>query len=144
MQIYYRSIHHKYKNMGLSKEDQHLLDKVINQILVDTRIIGVLHFGSSTNKKFYKDIDIALISNGIFTSEEKIHLFSKIPEKIDVSFLEDLPLYIARHAIEGNLIINKDNDKVFDVIVQILQKWEDFRPMWELYIGCVYKWLWKK
>ena len=54
--------------------------------------------------------------------------------KIDLSFLEELPLYIARHAIEGKLIVNRDEDKVFDIVIGLLQKWEDFRPMWELYL----------
>ena len=120
--------------MGLSEEDQLLLDNFISQILIDERIIGIYHFGSSINEEKYRDIDIALITTESFTSEEKLDTISKKPDKIDLSFLEDLPLYIARHAIQGKLIVNRDEDKIFDTVILIIHKWEDFRPMWELYL----------
>lgn len=120
--------------MGLSEEDQLLLDNFISQILIDERIIGIYHFGSSINEEKYRDIDIALITTESFTSEEKFDVISKKPDIIDLSFLEDLPLYIARHAIQGKLVINRDEDEVFDAVILVIKNWEDFRPMWDLYL----------
>jgi hypothetical protein len=120
--------------MGLSKADQQFLDKFLQDILLDQRIIGVFHFGSSVTENSYKDIDIALITEPIFSIQAKFDMKLQSPERIDVSFLEDLPLDIAKNVIKGSLIVNRNKDRVFDIVVEIIKRWEDFKPMWDLYV----------
>ena len=120
--------------MGLSHADQQLLDKFLKEILIDQCIIGVIQFGSSVTEDIYKDVDIVIITDPIFTSQDKFNMKLHSPERIDVSFLEDLPLDIAKDAIKGSLIVNRNEDRVFDIVVDVMKRWEDFKPMWKLYV----------
>jgi len=123
--------------MALSEHDQLLLDIFIKEILGDKRIVGVVLFGSALEQEIYRDIDLALISSEKLTAKQKLSILLNAPDKFDVKFLEDLPLYVAKDTIKGKLLVNRNNNVIFDVFVDIIKKWEDFKPLYELYLDVV-------
>lgn len=121
--------------MNLSEKDRKTLENFTQKIDKDPRFIGIILFGSVLHSNDYQDIDIALIStNPPISDREKLKIIQSTIEKIDIRFLEDFPLNIAKDVICGKLILNKDYDEIFDRFVSIIQEWELFRPSFELYL----------
>ena len=121
--------------MNLSEKDRKTLEIFTKEIIKDPRFIGIIQFGSVLHSDHYKDIDIALIStNPPISDQDKLKIILSSPEKFDIRFLEDFPLNIAKDVIRGKLILNKNYNEVFDRYVSIIQRWELFRPSFELYL----------
>ena len=121
--------------MNLSEKDRKTLENFTKKIDKDPLFIGIILFGSALNSDHYHDIDIALISaNPPISDQEKLKIIKSTPEKIDVKFLEDFPLNIAKDVIRGKLILNKNYNEVFDRFVSVIQNWDLFRLSFELYL----------
>lgn len=123
--------------MGLSKADQQLVEEVLVKIKKDNRIIGGILFGSSILSESYEDIDITILTTETLSIKQKLSILTVMPDKIDLKFFEDLPLYIAKDAIKGKLLFNRNNERIFEIFVSTFQHWEDFKPQFELYLDVV-------
>lgn len=122
---------------GLKKSDRHNVEDLLTHLKEDKRIIGALQYGSSVTADSYNDIDIALISSDVIPAKQKLKILLSLPDSIDLKFIEDLPLYVAKEAIKGELLFNRDQALIFDLFVSIFQQWEDFKPQFELYLDVV-------
>ena len=124
--------------MQLSANDKSRIERYLKKCKSDQQIIGAILHGSALKSEKYRDIDIALISRDLtLSSKEKLHYILKSPEKFDVRFLHDFPIYIAKEVIKGELLLIKDYKLVFDRYIKIIQEWELFRPSYELYLDVI-------
>lgn len=123
--------------MKLRDEDKSRLEEYISKIKDDKNILGVILFGSALNRDDYKDIDILLISSNKLSSSVKSKYILSSPDKFEIHFLDDLPIYIAKEAIKGEILLQKDYLLICDIFINIIHEWEDFRPAYELYLDVV-------
>lgn len=108
----------------------------MNKFMQDSDILAMILYGSSLKSSKYHDIDIALVKYPQVKSKS-LKFLLQFPEKIDLHFLSEMPLVIAKEAIQGELIFNKDYDLLFDVYLNIIDEWKSFSPYYNLYLECV-------
>ena len=96
-------------------------------------------FGSVAEGKQNKlsDIDFAVYYQG--TGKEgfkfRLKILSKLSDKFDVQILQDLPLFVQKDVLKGKLIYCKDIAFAYDVVYDIIKRFEDFKKGYYDYIG---------
>lgn len=93
------------------------------------KAIAVYVFGSSATGKnnALSDIDICLI--GKFNEKEKLKIIKNFGEKYDVSFFDELPIWIKiRIFREGKILLVNNQEKLCSIIAVTMHQYEDFKP----------------
>ncbi len=92
-------------------------DKIVNEIISKLKSYSFVHsiilFGSKARgtEKEKSDIDICVIPKPDveITLKERISLSNSVPENIDISFIDELPVYIRKRIfLEGRLMYTQD------------------------------------
>lgn len=92
-------------------------DKIVNEIISKLNSFSFIHsiilFGSKARgtEKETSDIDICVITKpGVeITLKERISLSNSVPENIDISFIDELPVYIRKRIfLEGRVMYTQD------------------------------------
>jgi len=101
----------------------------VSQIENEKNIIAIYLFGSVAEGKQsnLSDIDICIFGN--FNKKQKLKILSRIPENYDVSFFDELPIWIKIRVFKGVPLVIKDKQKLYDINFATLEEYEDFRPL---------------
>ena len=92
-------------------------DKTVNEIISKLKTYSFVHsiilFGSKARgtEKETSDIDICIIPNPDLkiTLKERISLSNSVPDNIDISFIDELPVYIRKRIfLEGRVLYTQD------------------------------------
>ncbi len=101
----------------IKRNDQNISDKDINEIITKLKSFRFVHsiilFGSKARgtDKEKSDIDICIIPKPDvkITLKERISLSNSVPENIDISFIDELPVYIRKRIfLEGRVMYTQD------------------------------------
>ena len=89
---------------------------------------SVIQFGSSVNKKQFRDIDLCIFTTKKLPLKKKLALTRHLPELYDISFYEDLPINLKKAVLsEGRIIFTKDYLKVLKRMSYIDLEYPRFR-----------------
>jgi len=100
------------------------------------KIDAVYVFGSFTNEKFNSLSDVDICFLGKFSFKEKAKIVSFFGELFDVSFFNDLPVYIKIRVFrEGKRIYSSDIKKVYAYLFNTIREYEDFLPIIKSRVG---------
>ncbi|MGV9171635.1 MAG: nucleotidyltransferase domain-containing protein [Promethearchaeia archaeon] len=122
--------------MNLSENDNEELQKIISKLQQDEDVLAAIFYGSALKTTNYHDIDLAIVTR-IDSSPKSLKYLLQFPEKFDVHFLSEMPVIIAKEAIKGKILFNKDYSQLFDVFIKIIKEWVSFRPYYKLYLESV-------
>jgi predicted nucleotidyltransferase len=122
--------------MFLSEKDQKTLENIISDLKRDNTILAAILYGSALETENYRDIDLALVKK-VDASSKSLKFLLSFPEKFDVHFLKDIPIIIAKDAIKGEILFNKEYSELFDIFIEIIREWESFRPYYKIYLEAV-------
>ena len=108
---------------------QRLIEEVIQKAKDDFRVVGIVLYGSALVRPDYHDIDLCIFPvNNCNVSELYTEYFDFSKEPIDIRIFNDLPFYIQNRVIkEGKIILQNDYDKMFNIFIATIIKWNDFR-----------------
>jgi len=99
--------------MNDNKESNIDLNEVILKLKSSRLVHSIILFGSKAKgtEKEKSDIDICIIPKPDFkiTLKERISLNNSFPENIDISFIDELPVYIRKRIfLEGKVLYTQD------------------------------------
>lgn len=60
-----------------------------------------------------------------------MQLSGRLPDRYDIQIAEDLPLYVQKEVLHGRLIYCKNKRRVIERAIQIINDYEDFKPVYE-------------
>ena len=108
----------------------------------DDDMLALVIFGSSVKSTEHRDIDICLFSYPERLQKDtfikKKNEYKTFMNKYDLSFFDDLPLYIkARVVKEGKIIIDKDYDVLFDIYLETIKDFALFQPHFNTFLQAV-------
>ncbi len=100
----------KENDKNMSNED---INEVISKLKISRFVHSIILFGSKARgtEKEKSDIDICIISKpGIeIPLKERISLNNSVPENVDISFMDELPVYIRKRIfLEGSVLYTQD------------------------------------
>lgn len=100
------------------------------EIANSDKVVAVYLFGSVVAGQVgeFSDVDVCVIGKG-FSWDEKIKIMGDFGEDYDVSFFEDMPVWIQMRVLKGSPIIVNDKDRLYDISFAALRKYEDFKIM---------------
>lgn len=85
------------------------LEEVVKYLKEKRNVQSVIQFGSSLNRKKFRDIDLCLLTSPKLSFSEKLRLRSSIPAIYDVTFYDDLPLQLKKVVLtEGKILFTRD------------------------------------
>ncbi|MEK6938330.1 MAG: hypothetical protein AABX04_04770 [Nanoarchaeota archaeon] len=85
---------------------------MIEQLKKYSFVEAVIQFGSSLTRKDYRDIDICVFTSKKISLKQKLTVVNTLPEKLDVSFYDDLPLNVKQEVFRGKILFCKDRLKL--------------------------------
>ena len=99
--------------MNDNKESNIDLDEMIIKLKSSRLVHSIILFGSKARgtEKENSDIDICIIPKPDvkITLKERISINNSVPENIDISFLNELPVYIRKRIfLEGKVLYTQD------------------------------------
>jgi len=98
--------------------------------LFKRKIDSVYLFGSFANGKFNNLSDVDVCFFGEYSWEDKIKIISLFDEIFDVSFFQDLPIWIRIRVFrEGKRIYTKGVKKEYAYLFSTIREYEDFLPI---------------
>lgn len=101
------------------------------------RVRFVVLYGSAVKGEatIFSDIDLAVFYDG--DVEERFgfrkKVLGRVNSKFDVQTFQDLPLYLQKDVLLGNVIYFRDFRETFDVFMKTIKEFEDFKPCLEMY-----------
>lgn len=104
--------------------------KLLNKLKKNKQIKAVYLFGSCVTGKLtpLSDIDVCII--GRLNEKQKYAIMREFPEKFDVSFFDELPIYIKfRIFRDGKALFIKDEELIKALKLWTLKEYLDFKPL---------------
>jgi len=109
---------------------QEEIQKIAKEISRIKNVKAVFLFGSHATKKQNPNSDIDLCIFGKLTEKEKKDIFRISLEKFDISFFDELPIWIKTRVFkDGKPIFNKDKQNIINIAFKTMHEWEDFKPL---------------
>ncbi len=118
--------------------------KKINEVVEKIKKLGgdkvkfiILYGSQSTNKQTpMSDIDIAVYHDA--TKEQRfkfrMKILGRVNDKYDIQIFQDLPLYIRKDVIKGELLYSSDKQFTHNIARKTYQAFEDFKKRYYDYI----------
>lgn len=106
------------------------LKQIVKELESVKSIEAIYLFGSVATGKanLNSDIDVCIIGN--LTESEKNSAWRKFDEKYDVSFFEELPIWIKIRVFkDGKALFVRDKKLVTKLIFKTVHEYEDFKPI---------------
>lgn len=111
------------------------IKKLMTKISKIKNVLAVYLFGSQVQGKQHKfsDIDICII--GKMNKKEKAEILNYSLDKLDISFFEELPVYIQIRVFrEGKPIFLRNEIMIKRLAFATLAKYSDYLPLIQRYI----------
>ena len=84
--------------------------KVNTKSLEKSKLVeSIIQFGSSLNKKDFKDVDLCVFTKKKLSLKEKLSLQRNLPENYDVNFYDDLPVNLKKEVMSKGKVIFTNN-----------------------------------
>ena len=115
------------------------LDDLLKTAEHDDRVLAVLLYGSRArgDSRLDSDTDICLVVPAAISREAAVQVsvdylrFSAL----DVRVFQLLPLYIRQRVLkDGQVLLSKKNDELYEIAFRTIRSWEDFRPFYLEYL----------
>lgn len=103
------------------------IKKICNR-LNNKKIVAVYLFGSVVNGNVtvLSDIDICILGKNLkFDEMAKIH--GEFSEDYDVSFFDEMPIWIKMRVLKGIPVIVNNSEKLYNISFRALAEYEDFK-----------------
>ncbi len=119
-----------------------IIQDIIEKAKKDKEVIAVAIFGSYARNESYQDIDLCLFLknkkyNKTQLSKKKLKYASE-NEKYDIQVFQQLPIYIRKRILkDAKILYCKDEDILYDIYFQTIKEFDDFKPLYESYLGVV-------
>ncbi len=111
---------------------------LLEQAQTDPRVLAVIVFGSYVRGEQNRDVDVCVV---LFPGQPEGNAWEIIPERpadIDISIFSDLPLYIRNRVVkEGEILLNKDFNFLFDIYRQTIKDYVLFEPHYRTFLEAV-------
>ncbi len=65
----------------------------------------------------------------------RMKLLGKLPEKYDLQVFEDLPLYVKKSVLAGELLYCRNKQKTIQRALEVIRDYADFEPIYSYYIA---------
>ena len=89
------------------------MDQSLQLLTKKKEIESIIQFGSSLQRKDYRDIDICIFTTKPLSLKAKLALQRNLPEKYDLSFYDDLPLNLKKRVLsEGKILFTREYYKI--------------------------------
>lgn len=99
-------------------------------LINDKDIVAVYLFGSVSEEKsgHMSDIDVCVIGSNI-SQNEKFKIMGLFDDRYDISFFNDMPVWIKIRVLKGVPVIINDRAELYDISFRTLDEYEDFKPL---------------
>ena len=89
------------------------------------KVNAVILFGSVASGRANRlsDIDICIV--GDLTQNDKSNIYSFYGEKYDISFFDELPIYIQMRVLHGKVLFCNDEDLLYRIYFSVFRKYQE-------------------
>lgn len=115
-----------------------MLNKLLKAVEEDDDVLAVVLFGSAARGEHARDLDVCLVLDperidGLNMAKKGLKYLLKFD--LDLHLYQELPLYIQVRVLkEGQILLVKDEDKLYDVAIRTSQLFDRFQPRYERYL----------
>lgn len=111
-----------------------IMISIIAKLKQNRFVESIMQFGSSLEKKDYRDIDLCIFTTKLLSLKEKLVLLRDVPEIYDISFYEELPLHLKREVLsKGKILFTKDYYKILQQIQYVDLEYPRYKEFLEDY-----------
>lgn len=115
------------------------VEELLERAAEDSHVMAVILFGSSARGERARDIDMCLV---LYPEKETDGFEKRIEysehEMVDVQVFQDLPLYVRQRVLkEGEIVLCKDWDMLYDIAFDSIKEFEYFKPRYKEYLDGV-------
>ncbi|MFQ3275521.1 MAG: putative nucleotidyltransferase [Candidatus Nanohaloarchaea archaeon] len=110
--------------------------EAVEEAGLDTDSVNFIYvFGSYLDDpESANDIDICVSLEVEEPEKAEYRLKGRVPEKVDISVFEALPLQVRKEVLSGKLI-HKKGDKVYDKAYETIREFESYERLYKTAIG---------
>ncbi len=110
------------------------LSSVAKELKRKKEVDSVIQFGSSLERKDYRDIDLCIFTVTPISVKERLALLRGISKEYDISFYEDLPLHLKREVLStGKILFTKNYYKLLQLIQYVDLEYPYYKEFLEEY-----------
>jgi predicted nucleotidyltransferase len=124
--------------MSHNSPDPSRFRHLLEQAHADPRVLAIIVFGSYARGEQNRDVDVCVV---LIPGQQEANAWELLPERpadIDLSIFSDLPLYVRSRVVkEGNIILNKDYNLLFDIYRQTIKDFVLFEPHYKTFLEAV-------
>lgn len=122
-------------------EREQALNRLAARAREDPSVLALLVFGSTARGEATpaSDVDVCLVlhpSASVDMSEKRLEFLAE--HDLDIHVFQQLPLHIRRRVLrEGQVLLSKDDDLLYDLAFRTAQAFEDFKHIYHGYLDAV-------
>lgn len=117
------------------------LENLLQRVREDPDVLAVMLFGSVARGEAGadSDVDVCLILYPQARDRAReVRLRYLDLADLDLKVFQSLPLYVRQRVLkEGQVLLCKDEDLLYEVAYRTVQAFEDFKPAYRLYLEAV-------
>lgn len=107
---------------------------VVKELKKKKEVECIIQFGSSLDKKDYRDIDLCLFTVAPLSLKKRLALLRNISKEYDSSFYEDLPLHLKQEVLStGKVLFTKDYYKILQLMQYVDLEYPRYKAFLEDY-----------
>jgi len=125
---------------NMRKQDKQEIKEIIGRTVKELKKIkevkAVYLFGSQATGKArpYSDIDICVITGKKITKKTKLSILDPSSKRVYIHLFHELPSYIQYRVFrDGRALFVRDNDFVYELRMNTIQSYLDFKPTLDQY-----------
>ncbi len=118
------------------KKEINLFMKKLKEMPDFNRVKFVILFGSRAEGRAgpMSDYDFAVYYDGDDKERYKFLIKANFNEKFDAKIFQDLPLYVQKEVLKGEVLYAKNRGFVYDIAYETIKRFEDFKKYYYDYI----------
>ncbi len=117
------------------------LENLLQRVREDPEVLAVMLFGSMARGEAGadSDVDVCLVLYPQARDRARAARLRYLDlADLDLRAFQSLPLYVRRRVLkEGQVLLCKDEDLLYEVAYRTVQAFEDFKPAYRLYLEAV-------
>lgn len=119
-----------------------ILKKIKEKAEKDEDVLALIIFGSFARNEEYSDVDVCVVLKPgkytpLFLSRKRLEYSTSFPG-LDIQIYQQLPLYIRIRILkEGKILLNKDEDLMYDLAFSTIRDFEYYKPIYRSYLESV-------